>query len=77
LEPTVTSDSWSISDTESLKETTDVAKDLIVAFQKIGPRRSYFMSCSDRGREALMEAQRFAQDLMGSWLGLQQISGPT
>ena len=49
----------------SLKETTDVAKDLIVAFQKTGPRRSYFMGCSDGGREALMEAQRFPQDFDG------------
>ena len=49
----------------SLKETTDVAKDLIVAFQKISPRRSYFMGCSDGGREALMEAQRFPQDFDG------------
>ncbi len=49
----------------SLKETTDVAKDLILAFQKIGPRRSYFMGCSDGGREALMEAQRFPQDFDG------------
>jgi feruloyl esterase len=49
----------------SLKETTDVAKDLILAFQNSGPRRSYFMGCSDGGREALMEAQRFPQDFDG------------
>lgn len=49
----------------SLKETTDVAKDLIFAFKMSGPQRSYFMGCSDGGREALMEAQRFPQDFDG------------
>ena len=49
----------------SLKETTDVAKDIIMAFESSGPRRSYFMGCSDGGREALMEAQRFPQDFDG------------
>jgi len=49
----------------SLKETTDVAKDIIMAFELSGPRRSYFMGCSDGGREALMEAQRFPHDFDG------------
>jgi pimeloyl-ACP methyl ester carboxylesterase len=49
----------------SLKETTDVAKDIIMAFKSSGPRRSYFMGCSDGGREALMEAQRYPQDFDG------------
>jgi Tannase and feruloyl esterase len=49
----------------SLKETTDVAKDLIFAFYMSGPQRSYFMGCSDGGREALMEAQRFPHDFDG------------
>ena len=49
----------------ALKETTEVAKALITAFQKSGPRRSYFMGCSDGGREALMEAQRFPHDFDG------------
>lgn len=49
----------------SLKETTEVAKDLIFAFEMSGPQRSYFMGCSDGGREALMEAQRFPQDFDG------------
>src|ERR1700738_945942 len=52
--------SWAAGDPEkvvdfgyrSLKETTDVAKDLILAFQNSGLRRSYFMGCSDGGREA-------------------------
>ena len=49
----------------SLKETTDVAKDVIFAFQHSGPQHSYFMGCSDGGREALMEAQRYPQDFDG------------
>ena len=49
----------------ALKETTEVAKDLMLAFNSSGPRRSYFMGCSDGGREALMEAQRFPEDWDG------------
>jgi pimeloyl-ACP methyl ester carboxylesterase len=49
----------------SLKETTDVAKDIIMAFKSNSARRSYFLGCSDGGREALMEAQRYPQDFDG------------
>lgn len=49
----------------SLKETTDVAKDIIMAFESSGARRSYFLGCSDGGREALMEAQRYPRDFDG------------
>jgi hypothetical protein len=49
----------------SLKETTDVAKDIIMAFKANSARRSYFMGCSDGGREALMEAQRSPNDFDG------------
>ncbi|MCL2430507.1 MAG: tannase/feruloyl esterase family alpha/beta hydrolase [Alphaproteobacteria bacterium] len=49
----------------SLKETTDVSKDLILAFERSAPQRSYFLGCSDGGREALMEAQRFPLDFDG------------
>jgi hypothetical protein len=49
----------------ALKETTDVAKDIIMAFKSSGARRSYFMGCSDGGREALMEAQRYPLDFDG------------
>jgi feruloyl esterase len=49
----------------AIKETTDVAKDIITAFESSGARRSYFVGCSDGGREALMEAQRFPQDFDG------------
>ena len=49
----------------SLKETTDIAKLLIAAQKATAPKRSYFYGCSDGGREALMEAQRFPRDFDG------------
>jgi len=49
----------------ALKETTDIAKDIIMAFESSGARRSYFLGCSDGGREALMEAQRYPLDFDG------------
>jgi len=48
----------------ALKETTDISKALIAA-NKGKITRSYFMGCSDGGREALMEAQRFPADFDG------------
>lgn len=53
----------------ALKETTDDAKRVIVAFRRHQPARSYFMGCSDGGREALMEAQRFPNDFNGIIVG--------
>ncbi len=38
---------------------------IISAFYGESPQRSYFASCSDGGREALMEAQRFPEDYDG------------
>jgi feruloyl esterase len=49
----------------ALKETTDVSKDIIMAFESSSARRSYFVGCSDGGREALMEAQRYPHDFDG------------
>ena len=49
----------------SLKETTDIAKALIRAQKDGGPKQSYFMGCSDGGREALMMAQRFPAEFDG------------
>jgi feruloyl esterase len=48
----------------ALKETTDAAKRIITAYAG-APRYSYFQGCSDGGREALMEAQRFPDDFDG------------
>lgn len=41
------------------------AKAIISAFYGVGPRFSYFQGCSDGGREALIEAQRFPDDFNG------------
>ncbi len=41
------------------------AKAIITAFYAVAPRFSYFQGCSDGGREALMEAQRFPADFNG------------
>ncbi len=49
----------------ALKETTDNAKAIIAAFYPSPVERSYFVGCSDGGREALMEAQRFPDDFDG------------
>ncbi len=49
----------------ALKETTDVSKALIKAQKDGGLTKSYFMGCSDGGREALMEAQRYPGDFDG------------
>jgi feruloyl esterase len=49
----------------ALKETTDAAKAIIHAYRGMAPKFSYFQGCSDGGREALMEAQRFPQDFDG------------
>ena len=52
-----------------LHEMTVKAKALTEAFYGDHPQRSYFASCSDGGREALMEAQRFPEDYEGILAG--------
>ena len=49
--------------------TTLAAKALIQAYYGQPARYSYFFGCSDGGREALMEAQRFPQDFNGIMAG--------
>ena len=53
----------------ALKETTDKSKAIITALTSQEPRRSYFNGCSDGGREALMEAQRYPDDFDGIIVG--------
>jgi hypothetical protein len=49
--------------------TTLAAKALIAAFYGQQPKYAYFAGCSDGGREALMEAQRYPQDFNGITAG--------
>jgi Tannase and feruloyl esterase len=49
----------------ALKETTEAAKALIRTYQGGPAKYAYFQGCSDGGREALMEAQRFPDDFDG------------
>jgi hypothetical protein len=53
----------------ALKETTLAAKAIVAAYEGRAPRYSYFAGCSDGGREALMEAQRFPDDFNGILAG--------
>ncbi|MBS1842264.1 MAG: tannase/feruloyl esterase family alpha/beta hydrolase [Acidobacteria bacterium] len=48
---------------------TVVAKEVIRAFYRSGPMTSYFLGCSNGGRQALMEAQRFPEDYNGILAG--------
>ncbi len=49
----------------AVHETAEKAKAIVAAFYGNGPRRSYFSSCSNGGRQALMEAQRYPADYDG------------
>lgn len=49
----------------AVHETTDKGKALVRAFYGDAPKHSYFSSCSNGGRQALMEAQRFPADYDG------------
>jgi feruloyl esterase len=52
-----------------LHDTTENAKAIVKAFYGRAAQRAYFDSCSDGGREALMEAQRFPEDFDGILAG--------
>ncbi|HXF38688.1 MAG TPA: tannase/feruloyl esterase family alpha/beta hydrolase [Blastocatellia bacterium] len=49
----------------AVHEMTEKAKAIINAFYGNAPKRSYFASCSNGGRQALMEAQRYPNDYDG------------
>jgi len=65
--------SWAIGHPEkvadfgyrAVHETSVQAKTIVRAFYGKDLARSYFVGCSDGGREALMEAQRFPDDFIG------------
>ncbi|HME37232.1 MAG TPA: tannase/feruloyl esterase family alpha/beta hydrolase [Candidatus Sulfotelmatobacter sp.] len=52
-----------------IHEMTRVAKETVRAFYGKPPQHSYFAGCSDGGREALMEAQRYPADYDGILAG--------
>ncbi|HLH08159.1 MAG TPA: tannase/feruloyl esterase family alpha/beta hydrolase [Terriglobales bacterium] len=52
-----------------IHEMTRVAKAVVQAYYAKPARRSYFAGCSDGGREALMEAQRYPEDYDGILAG--------
>jgi len=52
-----------------IHEMTRIAKALVQAYYSKAPQRSYFAGCSDGGREALMEAQRYPEDYDGILAG--------
>lgn len=53
----------------AIHEMTQTAKTLIKAFYGNSPQHAYFAACSNGGRQALMEAQRFAADYDGILAG--------
>ena len=53
----------------AIHEMTVKAKGVIEAFYGETPKRSYFSSCSNGGRQALMEAQRYPDDYDGILAG--------
>jgi hypothetical protein len=69
--------SWALNHPEKIvdfgyravHETAGIAKVIIKAFYGEPQQRAYFDSCSDGGREALMEAQRFPEDYDGILAG--------
>lgn len=72
-----TDGSWALGHPEKVKdfgyravhETNVAAKAIIAAFYKKPSRYAYFNGCSEGGREALMEAQRFPDDFDGILAG--------
>jgi len=62
----------------AIHETVVAAKAIVAAFYGAAARRAYFAGCSNGGRQALMEAERYPEDYDGlvagapaaSWTGL-------
>jgi hypothetical protein len=56
-------------DYRAIHETAKIAKAIINGFYGKPPTRSYFSSCSNGGRQGLMEAQRYPEDYDGILAG--------
>jgi len=61
-------------DFRAIHETAVIAKALIRAFYGKPPEHSYFSSCSNGGRQGLMEAERFPDDYDGVMAGAPALS---
>ena len=69
--------SWAYGHPEKIKDfgwraihlTAERAKQILAAYYGKPAEKSYFDACSDGGREALMEAQRFPEDYDGILAG--------
>jgi Tannase and feruloyl esterase len=69
--------SWAFGHPEKVKDfgwravhlTAERAKEIVAAYYGKPATKAYFDSCSDGGREALMEAQRFPEDYDGILAG--------
>ena len=65
--------SWALDDLErqvnfghlAVHRTAAVAKAIIQTYYAAAPRYNYFVGCSNGGRQALMEAQRYPEDFDG------------
>ncbi len=72
-----TDSDWALGHTEKVIDfgyravhlMTETSKTVVQAFYSTGAHPNYFSSCSDGGREALMEAQRFPEDYDGILAG--------
>jgi Tannase and feruloyl esterase len=72
-----TDGAWAVGHPEKVKdfgyravhETSARAKKIIGAFYQKSPSYAYFKGCSEGGREALMEAQRYPEDFNGILAG--------
>ena len=58
-----------------IHEAASVSKGIVQAYYGKAPSHAYFSGCSDGGREALMEAQRFPEDYDGIVAGAPRIIG--
>ncbi len=64
----------------AVHETSVLSKIIVAAFYGHAPQYAYFNGCSEGGREALMEAQRFPDDFngilagsaAGAWVGIME-----
>lgn len=54
---------------EAIGKVTDMAKTLIHDYYKEAPKKSFFMGCSNGGREAMLAAQRYPTEFDGIVVG--------